>query len=141
VKRTDVQGARYDEVEEVDPALTLSKFIARWVSKKRPELDPSLVTLRLVKCGAGVPDAALESASNLLSDPSMSLSDAGLAPTSWLLANFAGGAGVCTLSTARTARKLRARAHAAPRSRRCSRSPGVAWLPRCFLALRSIARR
>ena len=90
LKRTDVDGARYAEIEGVDSSLTVSKLIARWVSDEKLDVRPSLVTLRLVKRGPGVPTAAEESNSTLLSDPSATLRGAGVADGTWLLACFAG---------------------------------------------------
>ncbi len=52
-------------------------------------MRPSLVSLRLVKCGRGAPDAAAEDASSALCDPSMTLREAQLADVSWLVADFA----------------------------------------------------
>jgi hypothetical protein len=90
VKRTDVAGARYAEIEGVDSSLTVSKLIARWLSDKKLDTDPSLVTLRLVKRGPGKPDASVEEQAALLDDPRLTLREAGLADGSSLLALFAG---------------------------------------------------
>ena len=90
VKRTDVTGARYAEVESVDPEQTVSKFIARWVAQAKLDMDPSLVTLRLVKRGAGKPTAKQEAKAKVLDDPSLSLAEAKVTGTAWLLAFVAG---------------------------------------------------
>ena len=87
----DAMGARYAEVENVDPRSTVSKFIARWAAQARLDMDPGLVSLRLVKLSAGVPlrgdeAAALTSPGSLLADPSETLALAGVADGSWLLA-------------------------------------------------------
>ncbi len=94
VKRADVEGARYAEVEFVDCSLTVSKLIARWVSDKKLDVDPSLVTLRLVKSGPGVPTASKEAQAAPL-EPRLTLSEAGLVDGSWLLAVSPGA--VCHL--------------------------------------------
>jgi hypothetical protein len=89
LKRTDVDGARYAEIEGVDSSLTVSKLIARWVSDKKLDVDPSLVTLRLVKRGPGDdPSEAQEQAATELS-PRRTLREAGVADGSSLLACFA----------------------------------------------------
>jgi hypothetical protein len=90
VKRTDVQGARYDLIKHVDPGQLIAELIARWVSDKKLDVEPSLVTLRMVKRGPGVPTAAEESNSTLLADPSATLRGAGVADGTWLLACIAG---------------------------------------------------
>ena len=93
-------GARYAEVENVDPRATVSKLIARWVAERRLDTDPGLVSLRLVKRGpAGLPSAqeeadALDSPARLLTDPSATLAQAGVADGSWLVAVFAGHEGM-----------------------------------------------
>jgi hypothetical protein len=91
VKRTDVEGARYAEIESLASSLTVSKLIARWVSEVKLDVRPSLVTLRLVKRGPGVPTASEEADSTLLVDPSATLRGAGVADGSWLLADFGKG--------------------------------------------------
>ena len=90
VKRTDVAGARYAEIEGVDSSLTVSKLIARWVSDEKLDVRPSLVTLRLVLCAPGNdPSEAQEQTATVLS-PRHTLREAGLADGSSLLALFAG---------------------------------------------------
>jgi hypothetical protein len=56
------------------------------MAQAKLDLDPSLVTLRLVKCGAGKPSSAQEAAAEELNDPRLSLADAGVTSTAWLLA-------------------------------------------------------
>jgi BRCT domain type II-containing protein len=59
-------------------------------------VDPSLVTLRLVKRGAGKPTAKQEekakakAKAKVLDDPSLSLAQAKVTDTTWLLAFIAG---------------------------------------------------
>ena len=86
----DVAGARYVDVENVDLEHTVSKFIARWTAQAKLDVDPSLVTLRLVKCGARKPSAEEEKQAVELDDPSLSLGDVNITGTAWLLAFVAG---------------------------------------------------
>jgi hypothetical protein len=91
VKRTDVQGARYAEIEDVDCSLTVSKLIARWVSEEKLDVRPSLVSLRLVPCAPGDdPSEEQELAATALS-PRRTLRAAGVTDGSSLLADFAKG--------------------------------------------------
>jgi hypothetical protein len=82
--------AQYNGIEDVDPQQLVSRLKKRWLRDKKLDVDPSHVTLWLVKRGAGLPDATEEAAAALLDDPSATLHAAGLAPTTWLLAVFAG---------------------------------------------------
>jgi len=93
VKRKDVHGARYSELEEVDLQQTVSKFIARWVAQAKLDVDPSLVTLRLARCDSRKPTAEEEEAAVELDDPSLSLGESGVTGTAWLLAFVAGSPG------------------------------------------------
>jgi hypothetical protein len=65
-------------------------FTARWMAQAKLDVDPSLVTLRLVKCGVGKPSSAQEAAAEELDDPSLSLAGAGVTATAWLLAHLVG---------------------------------------------------
>jgi hypothetical protein len=90
VKRTDVPGARYADVENVDPRTTLSKFIARWVAERKLGCDESLVSLRLVPCtGEEEPTQEQDAAATVL-PPRKTLAQAGVADGSWLLAVLVG---------------------------------------------------
>ena len=40
VKNTAVPGARYADTGSVDPTLSVSKFIARWVAERKLDCDP-----------------------------------------------------------------------------------------------------
>ena len=99
VKRMDVTGAQYVEVEKVDLEQTVSKFKARWVAQEQLGVRPSLVTLKLVKRGAGKPTPTQEAKAKTLGDPSLSLAQAKVTGTTWLLAFVAGAldARVCML--------------------------------------------
>ena len=92
VKRMDVAGARYGSVRSVDTRLTVDEFIARWTAQAKLDVDPSLVTLRLVKCGARKPSAEEEKQAVELDDPRLSLADAGVTDGCSLLAFVASSA-------------------------------------------------
>jgi hypothetical protein len=103
----DKAGARYDFVKSVDPEQNVAEFIARWMAQAKLDVDPSLVTLRLVPCGARTPTAEEEQAAAEL-DPRVTLADAGFTDGSSLLAVVAGA-----LDVARAPFRLQAtRAHA-----------------------------
>jgi hypothetical protein len=87
LKPTDIAGARYVEVEDVDLQQTVSKFIARWMAQAKLDVDPSLVTLRLVACGSRKPTAAEEAAAVVLDDPRLTLAEAGVTAGCSLLAD------------------------------------------------------
>jgi hypothetical protein len=76
----------------VDVLQMVDDFIACWITQSKLDVDPSLVTLRLVKCGAGKPSAAEEAVAAELDDPSLSLADAGVSGMAWLLAFTASSA-------------------------------------------------
>ena len=83
----DVTGARYAEVKGADPQQTVDDIIARWVAQAKLDVDPSLVTLRLVKCGAGKPSPTQDADAKVLDDPSLNLAEAHVTGTAWLLAD------------------------------------------------------
>ena len=85
VKRMDVQGAQYGDFAEVDLQMSVSAFKARYVAQAKLDVDPSLVTLRLVLCGSRKPTAEVEAAAVELDDPSLSLGESGVTGTAWLL--------------------------------------------------------
>jgi len=92
VKRTG-DGTQYDDIAAV-PSETVAQFKRRWLAQARLDMDPGLVSLRLVKRG---PDrltkdlanrvAAEEAATTL--DPADTLTEAGVVDGSWLVAVFA----------------------------------------------------
>ena len=92
VKRMDVVGARYDIVKNVDTGQLVAEFIARWVAQEKLDAAPSLVSLRLVKCGARKPSAEEEKQAVELDDPSLNLADSNITETAWLLAFIASSA-------------------------------------------------
>ena len=90
VKRTDVAGARYDFIKNVDPEQLVAELIARWVAQAKLDVDPSLVTLRLVPCGMRKPADAEEAAAAVLDNPRLTLDAAGITDGCSLLAFVAG---------------------------------------------------
>ena len=94
VKRMDVPGAQYVAVKGVDLQQTVDDFKARWVAQAKLDVDPSLVTLRLVKRGAGKPTPTQEAKAKVLDDPSLSLAEAKVTCTTWLMAFVAGTEGL-----------------------------------------------
>ena len=87
LKRTDVEGAQYVSVKGVDGLQTVDDFKARWVSEEKLDVRPSLVTLRLVKRGPGVPTASEEAQAAPL-EPRLTLREAGVVDGGSLLAQF-----------------------------------------------------
>ena len=87
VKPEDVPDAQYAAVKDVDPEETVDDFKARWVAKAKLGVDPSLVTLRLVKRGAGEPTAKQEAKAKVLEDPRLTLAAAGVTNGSSMLAD------------------------------------------------------
>jgi hypothetical protein len=84
----DVAGAQFAAVKEVDVQQTVSKFISRWVAQAKLDVGPSVVTLRLVACGARKPTAEEEQAAVEL-DPFDTLAAAGITDSCKLLAYVA----------------------------------------------------
>ena len=97
VKRMDVPGARYVAVKGVDLQETVDDFTARWVAQAKLDLDPSLVTLRLVACGSRKPSAAEEEAAVVLDDPRLSLAAVCFVDSCSLLAYVVGSPGALCL--------------------------------------------
>jgi hypothetical protein len=86
VKRMDVAGARYDFIKNVDPEQQLvAELIARWVVQAKLDVDPSLVTLRLVKSSEAEPIPEEEAIAKELR-PRLTLTSAGLTDGCSLLA-------------------------------------------------------
>ena len=85
----DMAGARYDIVKNVDTGQLVAEFIARWVAQEKLDAAPSLVTLRLVKCGARKP-SAVEEKQAVEIDPFDTLAVAGVSDNCKLLAYVAG---------------------------------------------------
>ena len=139
VKRTDVAGARYDFIKYVDPEQLVAELIARWVVQAKLDVDPSLVTLRLVKCGARKPTAEEEAQTEVL-EPFDTLAAAGVTDNCKLVAFVAGAntvrlsAGVGSLPGARILRvhvpaaKQRARVACMVATTDCQFLPSCLWL-------------
>ena len=97
VKRTG-DGTQYDDIAAV-PSETVAQFKRRWVAQEKLDVTPSLVSLRLVKCG---PDRLTKDPANRLAaeeaattlDPADTLAEAGVTDGSWLVAVFAGREGM-----------------------------------------------
>ena len=87
VKRTDFAGAQYVEVENLRLDQTVSKLKARWLAQAKLEVDPALVTLLLLKCGARKPAPEDEAAAVVLDDPRLTLAAAGVSDGCSLLAD------------------------------------------------------
>ena len=92
----DIAGAQYVAVKGVDLQQTVSKFKARWLAQAKLDVDPALVTLRLVKGGAFKPKVAEEDAETL-DDPRLTLADAGLTNGCSLLACVATAGNVAAM--------------------------------------------
>ena len=90
VKRMDLAGTQYVAVKGVDLQQTVDDFKARWVTEEKLDVRPSLVTLRLVKCGAGKPTPKQEAKAKVLDDPRLTLAGAGFTDGGSLLAFVAG---------------------------------------------------
>ena len=80
--------ADYSVTRDVEPGISVDEFKALWARSKKIDIDSALITLTLVKRGSGRPDASDEAAATRLGDPSATLLEAGLAPVSWLWADF-----------------------------------------------------
>ena len=92
VKRMDVAGAQYVSVKSVNCDTTVDDFKSRWVAQEKLDAAPSLVSLRLVKCGARKPSAEEEKQAVELDDPRLSLDEAGITDGCSLLAFVASSA-------------------------------------------------
>ena len=89
VKRTG-DGTQYDDIAAV-PSETVSQFKRRWLAQARLDVDPGLVSLRLVPCPCSSeeePTPEQEAAATVL-PPRKTLAEAGVVDGSWLLAVFA----------------------------------------------------
>ena len=122
VKRTG-DGTQYDDIAAV-PSETVAQFKRRWVAQEKLDVTPSLVSLRLVKCGPArlTKDPAERKTAEeaaLLLDPADTLAEAGVTDGSWLL-------GVVVSQTAATEGELHDDLRSlSPRSVSLSHSPGV----------------
>ena len=85
LKRTDVREAQFDDATAA-PLETVAQFRRRLLNKWKLDVDPGLVSLRLVLCtGEDEPTAAQEASATSL-NPRKRLAEAGVTDGSWLLA-------------------------------------------------------
>ena len=89
VKRTDKSDAQYDDTTAA-PNETVAQFRRRWVAERKVDLDPGLVSMRLVPDTGDKeePTPADESRATVL-NPRKTLAEAGVVDGSCLLAVFA----------------------------------------------------
>ena len=89
VKRTDKSDAQYDDTPAA-PNETVAQFRRRWVAERKVDVDPGLVSLRLVPDTGDKeePTPADESRATVL-NPRKTLAEAGMVDGSCLLAVFA----------------------------------------------------
>jgi hypothetical protein len=92
VRRKGATTLQYASLKGLDAQQTTVEDVKeRWANQANLKVtDLSHVTLRLAKCGAHKPTPAEEVASVELDDPSLTLADAGITGTAWLLAETAG---------------------------------------------------
>ena len=91
VRRNGATAVQYASLKGVDTQQTVEDVKERWANQANLEVtDLALVTLRLAKCGARKPTPAEEAAAVELDDPSLTLAEAGIIGTAWLLADMAG---------------------------------------------------
>ena len=89
VKRTDARDAEYSAMYGALPTLTVDALKLRWVAERKVNLDPGLVSLRLVPDTGDKeePTPADESRATVL-NPRKTLAEAGVVDGSCLLAVF-----------------------------------------------------
>ena len=83
-----MQGAQYVAVKGVDAQQSVDDFKALWMAVAKMDVDPSLVTLHLVRCGSRKPTAEEEEEAVVLDDPRLTLAAAGVTDGCLLLATF-----------------------------------------------------
>ena len=100
------EGGRVQRARRHQQEVVLNRVHRCWRSEEQRRAPraaskqpgpPSLVTLRLVRCGPGKPAAEEEAAAVVLDDPSLSLGASGVTGTAWLLAFVAGSPGASCL--------------------------------------------
>jgi hypothetical protein len=114
----------YGKIKGVDSEQDVYDFTARWVSDKKLNVDPTLVSLRLVRCAGEEPTAEEEAAATVLI-PRRTLREAGVADGSSLLALFSGAssAGACRMARAVLADEVRFCVYGLRRTLRHAASP------------------
>ena len=85
MKQEDAEKAEYVDIGDIDPLLLVSRLKRRLLSEKKLDVDPSFVSLRLVRCAGEEPTAEEEAAATVL-NPRRTLREAGVADGSSLLA-------------------------------------------------------
>ena len=89
VKRVNVVEGQYSAKKGVDLQQTVDDFKASWAAKAKLDVDPSLITLRLlVSCTGDEPTAVDELAAKVL-QPRLTLAAAGVTDGCSLLASVA----------------------------------------------------
>ena len=90
VRRTDARDAEYSAMYGALPTLTVDALKLRWVAERKMDVDPGLVSLRLVPDTGDKeePTPADESRATVL-NPRKTLAEAGVVDGSCLLAVFA----------------------------------------------------
>jgi hypothetical protein len=118
VKRTDARDAEYSAMYGALPTLTVDALKLRWVAERKMDVDPGLVSLRLVPDTGDKeePTPADESRATVL-NPRKTLAEAGVVDGSWLLTVF--------ISAAMEGELHDAFRSLCPRSVSLSHSPGV----------------
>ena len=115
----DVPGAQYGAVKDVNVLQTVDDFIARWMAQAKLDVDPSMVTLRLVRCAGEEPTAEEEAAATALSSR-RTLRDAGVTAGCSLLAFVAGALGAVCPRVSRVRIDADARGACSRRRARCA---------------------
>ncbi len=95
MKNTTAGG--YGKLKGVDPGEVVHDLTARWVSHKKLDVDPSLVSLRLVSCAPGKDSSEEQELAATALSPRRTLREAGIVDGSSLLAVVVSTrAGACT---------------------------------------------
>ena len=72
-------NAKYSLLKGVDlQEESVDELVARWLVKAKLDVDPALVTLRLVPCGVRTPSPAEELDAKVLAEPRLKLAAAGI---------------------------------------------------------------
>jgi hypothetical protein len=115
-KRMDHTGTQYTRLHDLDPDCLVDDLKACWLRDKKLDVNPSLLTLRLVPCSPGTdPSEEQELAATGLS-PRLTLREAGVEDGSSLLVVVVGTGTSARLSHLRRARCLTCVAALSPRS-------------------------
>ena len=77
VKLVDMPNTTHSLLNNVDMQETVDELVAR-LAKTKLDVDPALVTLRLVPCGVSIHSAAEELCAKILAEPRLTLEAAGI---------------------------------------------------------------